>query len=226
LTPLLSPYRLAANSQFALALRQQTQGADNRNGVEDPFHYLRFESGQYGRTRLRELADLQNRPHADLIRQAARAALAQQGRWQRAPPADVDKLLAALPVYPAGRAVDPELLARLAKDLREPQNGVAHAQLSTRSAAGVYIDLDGDNVDEFVLLTAYSGLAYQKHDGAWQLIGSMLPPRGAAFASYMWQPLLEALAKGDFTAAVPRWKQLSVGGQMFQLDGPERPPGH
>jgi len=105
LTPLLSPYRLAANSQFHLALDGRYRKPD-RFLAGTPFHYLRFDSGQYGRGRLRELAGLQNHPDAENIRNWAAQALAQKTPWENPPVLDAARRIAALAIYPAGRVVD------------------------------------------------------------------------------------------------------------------------
>src|SRR5579864_277176 len=73
LTPLLSPYRLAANSQYALALTKvpASDVADARGAT--PFHYLRFDAGRYGRDRLRQLTQLRDAPNATQVRELAAA---------------------------------------------------------------------------------------------------------------------------------------------------------
>jgi hypothetical protein len=69
LSPVLSPERLAAASQAARVLATQE---------EDSYRYLRFDSGRYGRTRLRRLAELQDHPQAEAIRAAAKRELARK----------------------------------------------------------------------------------------------------------------------------------------------------
>jgi hypothetical protein len=62
LTPVLSPYRLAADSQFrvvrdkGLAALSEDRANQNLFGRDNALQYLRFDSGRYGVARLRELA--------------------------------------------------------------------------------------------------------------------------------------------------------------------------
>ena len=78
------------------------------------------------------------------------------------------------------------------------------------------MDLDGDGVDEFVLLTASRGVAFQNRTGGWELIGQVVAeipaPRG--------KNLVSDLTPGNVTASVPRWRDLSVGPRRFRVDEP------
>ena len=172
LTPAMSPQRLAADSQFQMALTQPVENTDPRNVWRSPFHYLRFESGTYGREKLKQLAALQNHPDAERIRRVATALLEQQNMW-----------LAGVPC-------------------------------SRDNSAGVFVDLNGDGIDEFVLLRQFGGTAFENRNGTWVRIGTLVTDASGT----SWPSLRDTWAKGDFSAVVPKWKLLSVGGHWFSVD--------
>ncbi len=216
LTPVLSPYRLAANSQFHRILVER-YSADRPQGLDvTPFRYLGFSSGRYGRRRLEELAGLQGEPGADRVRELASQTLAQHSPWDNAPTPDAAQLVARLPIYPAGRTLDPDLARTLVADWGKPQFGMFGMPQSNEMIVGVFADLDGDGVDEFILLRPGGGPVYQYRSGHWVYIGRCTP---RSFGT-SWQTLRADLAKGNFSATAPRWKDLSVGSQRFRLDGP------
>jgi hypothetical protein len=216
LTPALSPYRLAADSQYALALAAPAAAESATPRGAAPFHYLRFSCGGYGRERLSELAQIQAGPNAPRVRELAAAARAQQNPWEPdTPRLDIEQLVKALPVYPAGRALDAGLSATLVTELRKPENDRA-LSATRRPLAGLYVDLDGDGVDEFVLLSgsAAGGLLFEQRAGHWRLGGHLdasgLPGSGPEF--------LADLDKGNIAARPPPWKDLWVGARRFRVD--------
>src|SRR5690606_14933944 len=94
MTPILSPYRITANSQFRAALAEQHQSPER--SYSSVMHTLRFYAGTYGMSRLRELAELQDHPAAESIRTAARTALEREHRWDRLAMRDTEIDLTAL----------------------------------------------------------------------------------------------------------------------------------
>jgi hypothetical protein len=221
LTPLLSPYRLAADSQFRMVLANGAEAADDPGTAERPYrrntalNYLRFDAGQYGRAKLEELAQLHSGPNAAGIRRRAEGMLAQTSRWvPSGVAADIPAMLAKLRVYPAGRVLDPDLTDKLTADLGKPGN-VFDYERGSDAAVGIYVDLNGDKSDEFVFLTSIRGLVYENRAGQWALVGythprSVEPPK-ADFASV----IAGELAKGNFSAIAPKWHELSIGGRVF-----------
>lgn len=222
LTPLLSPYRLAADSQFRLmrdrGLAATEDKLPNRFGMaqDTPLHYLRFDSGQYGRGKLQELVDSPTGRDADGVRQAAMRLLAQKNRWESQPVSDTAALLGKLHTYPEGRTLDQDLKDKLTADLTKPENGFTYQSLAEANAVGIYIDLQGNGAEEFVFLTANHGIVYEHREGGWGLVAD-------AYARSYAQPrkleLLEALTRGSVSAAAPKWKELSVGGRTFTVSG-------
>ncbi|HEX4268829.1 MAG TPA: hypothetical protein VHY36_13145 [Steroidobacteraceae bacterium] len=216
LTPVLSPYHLAAISQYHRILDGRYASQPN----ESPFIYLAFESGKYGREELERLRTLNGPPGAAQIRDLAARALKQRYAWQIPSSAgDTQAIVAKLPLYPAGRTLDPELARVLAADwsgLRPwagPENVV-------RLAAGVFVDLNGDGADEFVILSRSEGSLYQNRGGHWVYVGALYPEE----VTTPWPVILKALSGGDFAAVVPAWKDLSVGAHLYRM-APQR-SGH
>jgi hypothetical protein len=224
LTPLLSPYRLAADSQYRLILAQGPEVPQNgvpRDGVltagslyggTTPLQYLRFDSGRYGRERLEELTRLETGPQAARIRQLAREQLARKERWDVVVPhpdnrAVVDKLR----VFPAGRTLDQDLTDLLIADLQSPASGLADERLQDDAVAGIFVDLNGDHVEDFVFLIACRGLVYEKRAGRWVFAGHAACQSGGNL------DLIGELSKGDFAATAPLWNDLSIGGRTFRI---------
>jgi Domain of unknown function (DUF4153) len=214
LTPLLSPYRLSANSQFHLILDGRYRPARNHPLATDPYRYLRFYCGQYGRRRLAALAQLRGHPDAERIRALAAEELAQTNPWTRPPVIDASERVAQLPIYPAGRRLDPDLAKVLIANWGNAQAGMYELPNSVSAMAGVFVDLDGGGTDEFVVLSALGGPVYQSRSGHWQYIGRVRPEG----FTHSWQALLPELAHGNISATVPRWKELSVGPHRFRMD--------
>jgi hypothetical protein len=209
LSPILSPYRLAADSQYRL-IREGRYRVASLSGIGiTPFRYLGFYAGRYGRRRLEQLARLRNAPGSDAIRTLAAQTLAQSNPWGSAPVLDAAQLVAHLPVYPAGRTLDSALAKRVVADWTH-----SGLPLTDRGVAGVFADLNGDGVDEFILLRLGGGPVYQSRSGQWVYVGRAYPV--GVLSS--WPELLGEIARGDFAATPPRWKELSVGSHRFRID--------
>jgi hypothetical protein len=212
LTPLLSPYRLSANSQYHLILDGRYVSLMHGRPGGGPFNYLAFESGRYGRVQLERLAALQGGPDAQQIRSLAAQTLKSKYAGQPVATADSKALVARLPLYPAGRTLDPQLSQRLAVDWNRYNSWIGPANV-TQTRAGVFVDLDGDGSEEFVLLSAGGGPVYQNRGGTWQLAGQLFPDGKMA----PWNTLAKAMADGSISAAPPAWKDLALGSHHYRL---------
>jgi hypothetical protein len=82
--------------------------------------------------------------------------------------------------------------------------------------AGLYVDLKGDGVDEFVLLSdgALGGLLFEPHEGQWRLAGHVR----TRWVAGAWPGVLADLDKGNIAARSPSWKDLWVGARQFTID--------
>jgi hypothetical protein len=231
LTPLLSPYRLAADSQFRLVQERGLKAIESPEasrmrvqsyGQNSPLRYLRFDAGQYGRARLKELADSYVGPvvgvgvgvgvgagadaDTEAVRRSAAAMLAQTTRYGSVERADVADVLQKLRIYPAGRTLDQALIDTLKADLSRPGG---------EATAGIFIDLNEDKIDEFVLLTPYRGRVYEDRLGKWVNVGDvLLESRGAT------RDLIDDLAKGNVSARPSKWNDLVIGTHKYRINAP------
>jgi hypothetical protein len=219
LTPLLSPYRLAANSQFRLVVANGPEIPEDAGRTPrvsmgmTPLQYLRFDSGQYGRARLQELARLTKGPRADRIRQLAQEELARKVRWGAVPASDIPGVIAKLGIFPTGRTLDQELTDELIADLHNPAHGFAYEHFEDDGIAGVFIDLNGDKIDEFVFLASHHGLVYEKRAGRWVFAANIVRQDAAGKLD-----LIGELARGNLSAITPKWNELMLGGYRFRVN--------
>lgn len=200
MTPVLSPHRIAAESQYRIALRG---GPESDASV---FAHLRFDAGQYGMRKLQALAEITDAEHADSIRQRARHALAREDRWTIGPE-QVAQAIDQIVTYPAGAMMDPELRKLLAIDLRNKGR-----LLDPPSPVGLYVDLNGSGSAEFILLKHGNAHVYSNDSGQWRAVGMM-------FRSGPWTPQMEAdaLREGKIETQEPKWKELRVGDSVYRL---------
>ena len=219
LTPVLSPYRLAANSQYQRALLPAPEPEDDANRSRlrsTPFEYLRFDAGRYGMNRLQSLADRKEGPNAAHISRMARDALAQQYRWQPATPTvDPDTYIDALNVFPEGRNVDADLALAIANALKTPGNNVLMPD--DTQAAGLFIDLNGDGSDDFVILTHRGGMTFTRIEEGWTRVQTFDRRYDAA----VWKTVMRHFAQGEFDAVAPPWKDLQVGSERIRVGPPD-----
>jgi hypothetical protein len=233
MTPLLSPYRLAANSQFrrvqekglgAVEAHENTRG--NRVVFEQnsPLHYLRFGAGQYGRMKLKNLADSYGGADAAEIRRLAAAMLEKKNPWEDQARPQIPDRLDRLPVFPPGRTLDPKLTELLISDLRRPGSYLNVQGPSGEGAAGVYVDLNNDGIDEFVLLTPFRGRAYANRLGVWVYLGDVslmsADPANMAFPGPA-QDLIDQLSRGNLSTRLSKWSDLIVGTHKYRLNAPD-----
>jgi Domain of unknown function (DUF4153) len=218
LTPILSPYRLAANSQFRMAqLRPEIREREsvdpaNYRWQSTPFQYLRFEAGRYGVERLKALAAFAGGPDAARISKAASSALDQKHRGQAVAPIDTDAFVAALKLYPTGSTVDAELSAAVTKSLQTPGEGFT-VVVEGRQSAGVFIDLNDDGNDEFVVLNRYGGLTFARQDSQWRKVGRFYD----GYDDASWKAVLRNLDDEKFAAVSPPWKELQIGAKRIRI---------
>jgi hypothetical protein len=228
LTPLLSPYRLAAYSQYRLVLDRGAQAPEGKDaaqpgpGTNTAMHYLRFDSGMYGEEKLKLLAQLDSGADAENTRRAAKILLSQKLRWERPSATDFHDALASLRVFPAGRVLDADLVNKLNADLGTM--GVSFAfQGFEKRTVGVFIDLNGDKSDEFVLLTPYRGLVYEKQSDHWAQAAIVLPMSSSQPELDFNRAIIDELAKGNVSAVTPKWNELSIGGHVLRVNPVQEP---
>jgi hypothetical protein len=208
LTPLLSPYRLSANSQYSRVLSGRFKTTEKPSDHSSPFHYLRFDSGEYGRGKLDELAHLENHPDADRIRELAAEATRRANPWEVTRGIASDAL-AKMFIYPSGRTLDADLTKQLTGELNNPQRRYMWMPVGDCPLAGLFVDLskDGAGTENFVLLNGTNGLVYEKGATGWREVGQA-HEFGAAAPQ---KDILAILARGEVSTRDPTWKELWIG---------------
>jgi hypothetical protein len=215
LTPILSPYRLSANSQYAMVLKGRFKTTEKPYNFSSPFHYLRFSSGAYGRRKLDELAHLQNHPDADRIRNLAAASIRLTNPWESAPTETASEALAKMIIYPNGRTLDADLLRLITAELNDPKKQYLWMLSPDCPMAGLFADLspDSSGSEEFVLLRGTSGLVYQKGISGWREVGHAYESDSGGSQ----KDILSRLAKGDVAIRDPAWKELWIGNHRIRV---------
>jgi hypothetical protein len=217
LTPLASPYRLAANSQYQRILNNRWDDLGKASfSKDDAIHYLRWESGDYGRARLESLTQLDpQHPEAARIRELASAAVQEKNKGQPPASTNTKSVLTAMTLYPKGRTLDAQLAEVLTKDI-EKEPYVFASMTGDHPPSGLYVDLNGDGIDEFVIFGCCRGVAYQHRTDGWTRIGTVLsanlskPPPPWTIETDLGNGLVETTA--------PAWKDLVIGGRAFRVD--------
>jgi hypothetical protein len=214
LTPILSPYRLSANSQYSRVLNGRFTTTEKAY-YHSPFRYLRFDSGEYGRHKLDELARLQNHPNAVRIRNLAMAAKELTSPWESAPTEMASDALAKMIIYPHGRTLDADLSNRVTAELNDPKRRYFWIVTPDCPLAGLFVDLsaDGSSSEEFVLLNGTNGLVYQKGASSWREVGQV----DASGSTGSQKDLLSKLSQGDVTIKDPAWKELWIGTHRIRV---------
>jgi hypothetical protein len=225
LTPVLSPYRLAANSQYQRILAGPFDESWINSG-RTPFSALRYDTGRYGEQRLEELAQLQDHPDAERIRNLATSESVQQNPEQSAE--KIAEAITKIPIYPQGRTLDAELMKVITADIKSGQLWwLSDKQVTEgKSAMGVFANLNTENPNEeyFVLLAsgtyAAEGSVYWKKTDGWIRIGRANLPYQSDAASDnkdFAEDLRAKLASGDFSVKEQEWKDLWIGSYRIRI---------
>jgi Domain of unknown function (DUF4153) len=214
LTPVLSPYRLSAASQYSMVLKGRFKTSEKTYDYGSPFHYLRFDSGAYGRVKLEELSHLQNHPEADRIRDLAAASMRLTSPWESAPTETPPEALAKMIVYPNGRTLDPDLSQRVTAELNDRNKRYRWMVSPDSPMVGLFVDLrtDGSGSEEFLLLKGANGVVYQKGAAGWREVGEAHESGSASQ-----KDIPSKLAQGDVAIKDPAWKELWIGTHRIRV---------
>ena len=213
-TPVADPARLSVLSQVA-----RLEAGITKSSAFD-FNYLRFQGGRYGEVALRELEHW-NGTGAAQVRAGARDALALSGtRLAVITIATANKASkSAIPVYPSGRHLPAYFLNH---DWSRDGTEVVPTCLRFPyvKCDAVFLDLDGDGVDEILFLSAnvagqveYWDGTVMKADsqGIWKAVGRI----DGTFC----KGARGALLKGQVEMSSPpsQFRQIEVAGQRATI---------
>lgn len=207
-TPLADPARMSVADQ----MRRLDAGLIAPEKLD--YLYLRFDAGRYGVEALRVLAGQKAVP---LVAEQAAAALALQSRegaGSLAGSLTSDERASNLSVvHPRGQPLPREFLETNWSDDRHrrlPACLTGNAQCDA-----VMADLDGDNLDEIILLpsTTRQVLVFRRAAGqTWDYFGQM--------SNAGCEGVREALAPGNFSILASRAKEIEAGGRRLRLIWP------
>ena len=210
LTPVLSPERLAAASQFARVLEKPNA---------DSYRYLRFDSGEYGGMRLRRLAELRDHPDAEAIRAAAKLELEKKSPWYpRASRAELT--MSDFEVFPVGQVLDPGVLSALNAAQRD---AFRHYCEPAERCPVLFADLNRDGEPEALVFSNYGTVAIRMQGGEWtvtermQHLGASAPFNGR-------RTIREELARGNYVVRDLGWQVLEIRGELYVFDDSEEQP--
>ncbi|MDE2135519.1 MAG: DUF4153 domain-containing protein [Alphaproteobacteria bacterium] len=206
-TPLADPVRLSVASQM-----ERLKSGKVKIEAFD-FNYLRWEGGRFGRDALTELGKSKD----SHVREAALAALKQANRYtivgsRKASP---EETAAAITVYPKGRTLPASFLRQ---DWKGTDAAGFPCLFGTDRCDAIITDLDGDSVDEVVLVTrlgsgSWAQIGEFKQDGkVWRLIGARY--------GFVCAGDREALIAGQFKAATPEERDILVGAKRLRVTPP------
>src|SRR5262249_13723742 len=125
----------------------------------------------YGMRRLRDLASTKAaNAGSSPIQSLAAEMLARENAYSRnLPDIAADRIFANVRIFPAGRALPPELSGRLSRDWMAARKGPDGLDLTPEGVIGLFVDLDGDGKDEFVVFGPNGGLLYRQELDAWSV---------------------------------------------------------
>lgn len=192
-------------------VQQQKAGTDGK-AVEPDWHYLRWESGRYGREALQAMAAGQGVPAGQGWERKAGQLLAETNRYNPQPQKQMNagELAQKFRVHPQGRSLPESFVQHVRGD------SSWELRHCLQSAAGCPVwlgDLNGDAQDELlVFANGWSGAIFvqtgQTSEG-WRRAGSFSVP-GA-------RGRLDAAELDRAQVLPPQWQDLEVQGQRLRV---------
>lgn len=207
-SPILDPYRLAANSQVDRLLE----------GRADPstfdFLYLRFNLGRYGNYALPRLQAISGVPKAGIIREKVADAMETDAKehWTNVRNGLVSEkrrreILEGASVYPAGRTLTPEIIDSLVRRWSRLEfyslRGIRNSSELAFSYKKISIGRESED-----LLLIKSGLG---------LVLDLSSPDPAVIGMIHGVIVPEMLTSEDVRPIAPRFSDLELNGVRFQV---------
>jgi len=212
-TPLADPARLSVDSQMARLAEGKVTAA------RFDYDFLRWQSGRYGREALETLAR-----RGGAAGRRAKAALAEENRWERAERLEPERAIPADPAtvvvaWPAGRSLPPAFLGEgwLAGDAE------ALDCTTDKPCPAAMLDLNDDGDVEIIVAGPRQAAVFtHARWDDWWVIRQVTYEQCAGF--------VDAVRTGQVAGAVSPWKDLIVGGKRIALEerqndcDPAQPP--
>ncbi len=204
-TPILSPYRFAADSQAARVANVRDQE------LEDVIRTLQFDAGVYGRRHVERFASLSGGEQEQATARLARSMREITSRWAPAL-ARPEEIAESVKVYPEGHAIEPALSREIAQHVRSHGGGPRNEELRERSV--LFVDLNGDAVEEAVLLSRLGASMFQKDGNMWRHTGHGV----ITYDDKRRNTLFENLAAGRYTVVSPEFSDLRIGDEVISVN--------
>jgi hypothetical protein len=211
LTPLLSPERLAAASQYERVLADPDV---------DAYADLRFRTGRYGRERLAELASIEGHARSADIRARAEMEIGKKLPWGE--PAATGELTAAqLRVFPATSRPDPALVAVL--DTARDRH-VLVTCTEEEPCPLLYADLNRDGAPEAILFATHGTVGATRDGEGWRVLDRLVHT-GAPVSHNDRETIIKALEGGEYRVGELPWQPIEINGELYMLaDSPPEKP--
>jgi hypothetical protein len=213
-SPVADPMRISVASQISL-LQTGKVSPDKFD-----YWYLRWHGGRYGKAELEKLLKSKD----IRIANGAKSALTNVNPWERImppPPApSAEELAKLITMHPAGAKLPDDLVKQgwQAADYNI-QQCFSRERRKGWSCDAVMKDLDGDGIDEILLIRSGSErfdwwylTAFKRMDGKWQVVGSFSKSNAEVCKGER-----EAVLAGNFKPLVPLQRDLEVGGRRLVM---------
>ncbi|HKY00465.1 MAG TPA: hypothetical protein VJL86_12150 [Steroidobacteraceae bacterium] len=206
LTPLLSPERLAAASQYERVLADPEV---------DAYADLRFRTGRYGRERLAELAAIEGHARAADIRARATKEIKRQ-RPGGGTPAAGELTSRQLVVFPSTSRPEPGLLAVL--------NTAQHRHVLVTCTEEepcplLFADLNRDGEAEAILFATYGIVGATRDGNQWRALDRLVR-MGACASHNDRETIIKALEGGEYRVGDLPWQPIEINGELYLLADP------
>jgi hypothetical protein len=207
LTPVLSPQRLSAASQERV-LKASSSDEQRRSALV----YLRFNAGEYGERRVRELTRGTDTKLAALASQVLRASDPYSFELQKAQ--SPEQWLEKIALYPTDHPLPPALRAQLLA--LEHEGDLAKRSVEWRA---LWVNLAGDEKPELLLMQEwYTYWMFAESPEGWQRISSGVLEANDRSAL---EPIA-VLQAGDIGTAPAEYPDLLIGKSRLHLQPADR----
>ncbi len=210
LSPIADPVRISIDDQVARL------DAGKVKPAQFDFYYLR-QTGHYGREALARLAT--KSASADVRERAQQEIDAEK---PGAPPPPL-RLAANLAVYPKGKTLPPSFLSQDWSKQTTYINPPACLTLADTKCDAVLADLDGDGIDEVILIYGddpdwWGTVLKVDAHGNWTAAATLPAPHCKGD--------LQALQSGNFKVFTPpqAWRSILVGNRVLPVKPPDTDP--
>jgi hypothetical protein len=197
LTPLLSPERLAAASQYRRVL------ADPDG---DAYSELRFRAGRYGRERLESLATIEQHPRSMDIR--TRADRASRQAWAAE---SFELAPEGLVAFPHGARIEPGLIAAFS---HSNNPFLSNSCIAEFPCPLLFADLNRDGLDEAILFVGYGVVGATRVAAGWRPL-ERLVRIGTPESGNGHEKVLLALQAGSYRIGDIPWQAIEINGELY-----------